>query len=258
MSNIEATAERLRGAYAPGKPIAPVKDGFPDGDLKTAYAIQEANTRYWLKQGRRLAGRKIGLTAKALQQQWGVDHPIYGMMYADVDMSEGEMDGARFGQPRMEAEVALVLARDITQQRVTMAELISAVDYAVPAFEVADSRIADWKFGIFDITADNGANGAFVTGMTPRKLTDVDLGAVSMTMYKNGAVATMGTAASSVGHPLVALKWLAEACAKTDRPLRAGEVILTGSLGAIIPAEPGDVFESHVTGLGNVRAVMSK
>lgn len=257
MGNIETTAARLRDAYAPGKPIPPIKDDFPAGDLKSAYGIQEVNRRFWQKQGRRLVGRKIGLTAKALQRQWGVDHPMYGMLYADVDMSEGMIDSARLNEPRIEAEIALVLSRDITQAKVTMAELISSVDYAVAALEVADSRIKDWKFGIVDIIADNGANGAFVTGMTPRKLTDVDLGSCSMTMSKNGVIATMGTAAASIGHPLLALKWLAEAAALTDTPLRAGDVVLTGSLGAIIPAAPGDIFESHVTGLGSVRATLS-
>lgn len=258
MGTIETTAARLRDAYAPGKPIPPIRDGFPEGDLKSAYAIQQANMRFWLANGRRAVGRKIGLTAKALQQQWGVDHPMYGMLYADADMSDGLVDSARFNEPRMEAEIALVLGRDITQARLTIAELISAVDYAVAAFEIADSRIANWQFGIVDIIADNGANGAFVTGMTPRKLTDVDLGECSMTMYKNGSVATMGTAAGSVGHPLLGLKWLAEAAAVTDTPLRAGDIVLTGSLGAIIPAAPGDIFESHVTGLGSVRATFSQ
>ena len=257
MSAIEDTAVRLRAAYAPGTPIAPIRDGFKDGDLESAYAIQTANHRYWLGQGRRLVGRKIGLTAKAMQKAWGVDHPMYGLMYADVDMSDGEIDMARFNQPRLEAEIALVLGRDLTLPRLTLAEIISAVDYAVAAFEIADSRIADWKFGMVDIIADNGANGGFVIGSNPRRITDVDLCACSMTMYKNGAVAAMGTAAATVGNPLLALKWLAETSAGTETPLRAGDVILTGSLGAIIPAAAGDVFDSHVLGLGSVRAVVS-
>lgn len=257
MSAIEETAAKLRAAYAPGAPIAPIHDAFKEGDLESAYAIQTANHRYWLDHGRRLVGRKIGLTAKALQKQWGVDHPMYGMLYADVDMSDGVIDRTRLNAPRMEAEIAIVLQRDLPHPRLTLAEIMSAVDYAVPAFEVADSRIADWKFGIVDIIADNGANGAFVLGSTPRRLTDVDLNACSMTMYKNGTVATMGTAAASVGNILLGLKWLAEISAKDGTPLRVGDVVLTGSLGAIVPAAVGDVFESHVQGLGSVRAVIS-
>ena len=257
MSAIEETAAKLRTAYAPGTPIAPIHGAFSDGDLESAYAIQTANHRHWLDKGRRLVGRKIGLTAKALQKQWGVDHPMYGMLYADVDMSDGVIDRTRLNAPRMEAEIAIVLQRDLIYPRLTLAEIMSAIDYAVPAFEVADSRIADWKFGIVDIIADNGANGAFVLGATPRRITDVDLNACSMTMYRNGAVATMGTAAASVGNILLGLKWLAEISATAGTPLHAGDVILTGSLGAIVPAAPGDVFESHVLGLGSVRAVMS-
>lgn len=257
MSAIEDAAARLRAAYAPGTPIPPIHDAFRDGDLESAYAIQMANHRYWLDKGRRLVGRKIGLTAKALQKQWGVDHPMYGMLYADVDMSDGVIDGKRLNAPRLEAEIAIVLQHALPHPHLTLAEIMSAIDYAVPAFEVADSRIADWKFGIVDIIADNGANGAFVLGSTPRRITDVDLNACSMTMYRNGAVATMGTAAASVGNILLGLKWLAEISATAGTPLQAGDVILTGSLGAIVPAAAGDVFESHVLGLGSVRAVMS-
>ncbi len=257
MSAIEETAARLRAAYTPGAPIAPVRDGFKEGDLQTAYAIQAANTRYWLGEGRRMVGRKIGLTSKVVQQQFGINEPDYGILFADTDMSGREIDSTRLIQPRMEAEIALVLGRDLTQPQLTLAEVMSAVEYAVAALEVVDSRIAGWKIGIVDTIADNGSSAMFVLGAAPRKLTDIDLAGCGMAMLKNGATVSVGVGAACLGHPLFAAKWLAETMAKTDYPLRAGDVIMSGALGPMVEARPGDVFEAQITGLGSVRGVMS-
>ncbi len=257
MSLIEETAARLRAAYMPGAPIAPIRDGFKDGDVETAYAIQAANTRYWLDQKRRLVGRKIGLTSKVVQQQFGINEPDYGMLFADTDMSGREIDSTRLIQPRMEAEIALVLGRDLTSLQMTLADVMSAVEYAVAALEVVDSRIAGWKIGIVDTIADNGSSAMFVLGTAPRKLTDLDLGGCGMVMSKNGQNVSVGIGAACLGHPLFGAKWLAETMAKTDYPLRAGDIILSGALGPMVEARPGDVFEAQITGLGAVRGVMS-
>ena len=257
MSAIEETAARLRAAYLPGAPIAPISAAFREGDIESAYAVQAVNTRYWLGEKRRMVGRKIGLTSKVVQQQFGIDQPDYGILFADTDMSGREIDSTRLIQPRMEAEIALVLGRDLTSTQLTLADVMSAVDYVVAALEVVDSRIADWKIGILDTIADNGSNGMFVLGAAPRKLTDIDLAGCGMAMIKNGATVSVGVGAACLGHPLFAAKWLAETMAKTDYPLRAGDIILSGALGPMVEARPGDMFEAHITGLGSVRGVMS-
>lgn len=258
MTSVEDTAARLRASYAPGSPIPPIRDGFDEGDTDAAYAIQAANTRFWVAEGRRLVGRKVGLTSKVVQAQLGVDQPDYGMLFADTDMSGGEVDSSRLLQPRMEAEVAFVLGQDLTDPQLTLADVLSAVDYAVAALEVVDSRIADWSIGIVDTIADNGSSAMFVLGPEPVKLTDVDLLGAGMTLTKNGDTVSLGTGAACLGHPAFAAKWLAETMAMTEFPLRAGDIIMTGALGPMVDAAPGDAFEAHISGLGSVSTRMSK
>ena len=258
MTSVDETAARLRACYDTGDTIPPIREGFAEGDTDTAYAIQEANTRFWVDQGRRLCGRKVGLTSKVVQQQLGVDQPDYGMLFADTDMSGGEIDSSRLIQPRMEAEVAFVLGKDLTDPQLTLADVLSAVDYAVAALEVVDSRIADWQIGIVDTIADNGSSAMFVLGPEPCRLTDVDLLGCGMTLTKNGDTASLGTGAACLGHPAFAAKWLAQTMARTEFPLRAGDIILTGALGPMVDAAPGDAFEAHISGLGTVSTRMSK
>jgi len=170
-STIQALARRIRDAYASGVPCPPVRNDLKPGDIDAAYAIQRANTDFWLKAGRRLVGRKIGLTAKTVQRQLGVDQPDYGMLFADMMIGDGEdipLDRAL--QPRVEAEVALVLERDLTHEQPTVADVIMATAYAVPSIEVVGSRIANWDIKIQDTIADNASGALFVLGGPPRRL----------------------------------------------------------------------------------------
>ncbi len=161
----EAAAALLKAAHASGQPIAPLRERLPHTRLDDAYAIQEVNTRAWLAEGRRLVGRKIGLTSRAVQAQLGVDQPDFGMLFADMAVGDGEPVAAgRLIQPKVEAEVALVLGRDLTQGRHTYADLLRATEYALPAIEIVDSRIAHWNIQLLDTVADNASSGLFVLG----------------------------------------------------------------------------------------------
>ncbi|MFI9595832.1 2-keto-4-pentenoate hydratase [Nonomuraea sp. NPDC052265] len=247
-------AERLAEAARTGKPCAPIRDLITT--VADAYAVQEINTRRALEEGRRPVGRKIGATNPLLQQKFGIDQPDHGMLFADM----AELDGRpvrveRFLQPRAEAEVALVFGRDLTEGPFTLVDVIRAVEFALPAIEIADSRIADWDITIADTVADNASGGAYVLGGTPKPLTALDLGAAAMTMTRNGEEVSSGSGAACLGNPLNAALWLAGALAATGRPLRAGDVVLTGALGPVVPVEAGDVFEARIEGLGSVRAV---
>ncbi|MFD1539127.1 2-keto-4-pentenoate hydratase [Nonomuraea guangzhouensis] len=249
-------ADRLAEAVRLGKPCAPVRDMI--STAAEGYAVQKIHTRRALDEGRRLVGKKIGLTNPLVQKKFGIDEPDYGMLFADMSYLDGlPVPVERFLQPRAEAEVALVFGHDLIGGPFTVADVIRAVEFALPAIEIADSRIADWDITIADTIADNASAGAFVLGSTPSSLMGLDLRRAAMTMTRRGQEVSTGSGAACLGHPLNAAVWLAGRLGRTDYPLRAGDVVLTGSLGPVVPIEPGDDFEAHIDGLGSVRAVFA-
>ncbi len=256
---IEALAERLRRAEETGKPCGPIRDHLPEGDVEAAYAVQRANTEFWTKQGRRLVGRKIGLTAKAVQRQLGVDQPDFGMLLADRTVGDGEeIDPGLIMQPRVEAEIALIIERDLTAERPTVADVIRATAFAIPAIEVVSSRIADWDIRIVDTIADNASFGLYVLGGPPRSLDGLDLRLCGMVMERRGEPISLGVGAACLGNPLNAAAWLARKMVEVGMPLQAGDVIMTGALGPMAPVAAGDVIEARISGLGSVRAVFAE
>ncbi len=255
-SHLEQIAQRLRTAGESCTPCAPVRDIFTQGTAEEAYAAQEINTKYWLSNGRRLVGRKIGLTSKSVQAQLGVDQPDYGMLFADMACNDHEeIDPARILQPRIEVEVAFVIASDLTRQRHTVAEVMSAVAYVLPALEVVGSRIAGWDIRLADTIADNASSGLFVLGTTPRKLSDLDLSNCGMVMERGAGQVSVGSGRACLGNPVNAVRWLADVMVQVGRPLAAGDIVLSGALGPMVSVMPNDVFEARVNGLGSVRAV---
>jgi 2-keto-4-pentenoate hydratase len=248
-------AERLRDSYA-AEPIPPIRDELPAGDVEVAYQVQEVNTEHWLAGGRRLVGRKIGLTSAAVQRQLGVDQPDFGMLFADMAVDTGaEVAAGAMLQPRVEAEVAFVLGRGLQMPEPILADLLLAVDYALPAIEIVDSRIAGWDISITDTVADNASSGMFVLGTTPRSVRDpdLDLRLAGMVMERHDEPLVFGAGAACLGNPLNALRWLAATMAAAGRPLGAGDVVLSGALGPMTTVAPGDRFEARISGLGSVR-----
>lgn len=256
---IEQAAAQLRAAAETRTPISPLRDLIANGGVAAAYAIQEANTRHALASGRRLVGRKIGLTSRAVQQQLGVDQPDYGMLFADMDVPEGEPIGfERVIQPKVEAEVAIVIGRDLPHPDLTIAELIRAIEYVVPAIEVVDSRIANWDIRILDTVADNASSGLFVLGAVPRKLEGLDLRTCGMVMECRGEPVSVGAGVACLGSPISASLWLARVMAREGRPLVAGDVLMSGALGPMAGVTAGDVVEARINGLGSVKAVFAR
>lgn len=255
-ARIERAAQALMAASRDRAPIAPIAADLGAGaDVATAYAVQERVTRAALGAGRRIVGRKIGLTSAAVQAQMGVDQPDYGMLFADMEYGDGAIIPAGLLiQPRVEAEIAFVLGRDLTGEDVTPSELIRAVDCVLPAMEVVDSRIRDWKIGLLDTIADNASSGVYVLGSRPVRLADLDLRLCGMVMERGGEPVSFGAGAACMGNPLVAALWLARRMAAVGRPLREGEVILSGALGPMVPARPGERFRVAINGLGEVGA----
>lgn len=255
---VEAAARRLLEAHATGTPCAPVRDLLGTTDQAAAYAVQERLTAHKLAEGHRLTGRKIGLTNAVVQRQLGVATPDFGMLFDDMAYADGaDIPIGAVLQPRAEAEIALVLEHDLTHERHTVADLLRATAFALPAIEVVGSRIRDWDIGITDTIADNASAGAYVLGSRPVPLHDVDLRLAGMVLERRGEQVSSGAGADCLGHPLNAALWLADTLVRLGRPLRAGDTVLTGALGPVVPVAPGDVLEARIEGLGDVRAAFA-
>lgn len=256
--NAEAAAALLRAAAASGQPIAPLRERLAVTTQEGAYAVQEINTRAWLAEGRRLVGRKIGLTSLAVQAQLGVDQPDFGMLFADMAVGDGEAVAlGRLIQPKVEAEIALVIGRDLTHDRHTYADLIRATEYCLPAIEIVDSRIENWNIKFVDTVADNASSGLFVLGNRPVRLGDIDLTACAMEMQRGDEVVSRGNGRACLGSPLNAAVWLADVMVRCGRPLLAGDIVLTGALGPMVSVKPGERFDVRIDGCGTVSALFA-
>jgi len=254
----DIAARRLRDAYA-GTPVAPLRDIIDPTQAEDAYAIQCINTRFWEAEGRRIIGRKIGLTAKAVQAQMGVDQPDYGVLFDDMLIADnGVLFGDRVLQPKAEAEVALIMGRDLDNSRATVEDVFAAADCACAAIEIVDSRIADWKISFADTIADNGSSAFFILGSDRRRLAGLDLYTCGMALEVNGVIASLGVGAACLGHPLNAAAWLARTLARQGEPLRAGEIVMTGALGPMVAIRPGDKVKATIGGLGTVNFSFEK
>ena len=251
--NATSAARRLWLAQAERTPCAPVRDLLPPGDVPAAYQVQLVNVRERVAAGARPAGRKIGLTNPIIQAQLGVDQPDFGVLFDDMNCPTGEpVDIGRLLQPRIEAEIAFILAADL-DDRVDPAAVAAATGQVAAALEIVDSRVAGWDITITDTVADNASSGLFVLG-DRRALGDLDLVACAMTMRRDGATVSTGRGADCLGDPLAAVAWLASTAREYGQPLRAGEIILSGALGPMVPVRPGDAFTATVTGIGSVTA----
>ena len=282
--------EMLVAARASGQPCPPVRGLLPAEDVDAAYAVQSSWVADQIAAGARVVGRKIGLTNPAVQAQFGVDRPDFGVLFESMACAPGTpIDAARTLQPKIEAEIAFVLAEDLTGAMIGPAEVAAATAYVVAALEIVDSRIAGWDIGIVDTIADNGSSGLFVLGDRRQRLGHLDLAECTMTLRRvavggavlggadgsgraggvdadgaggvggaGGEVVSTGTGASILGHPLAAVAWLAAAVRDHGRPLRAGEVVLSGSLGPMVAVAPGDAFQADITGVGQVSAVFAE
>ena len=249
---VSAAVARLADAQRTRQPCAPVRDLIGTDDLDAAYAVQQGLVRARLDGGARVVGRKIGATSEAVQQQLGVDQPDFGYLLSDMDVSHDAPISMRcLLQPRVEAEVAFQLCRDIDpadESEITLESVRFAVEVALPALEIVDSRIADWQIGFTDTVADNASSGLFVVGDKGRYLDSFEPRDVVMSLTINSEERSAGTGAACLGDPLEALRWLAVQAYRFGDPLRAGQVVLSGALGQFVPFAPGDKVIASISG----------
>lgn len=250
---IDQAAEALYCAQETRTPVPAFAAAMEAPTVDDAYAIQNLNTERWLKAGRVLSGRKIGVTSKAVQTQLGVHQPDYGMLYVDMAYGDGEeIPLSRLIQPKIEGEIAFYLKRDLSGEKLTLAQVMAAVDYAVAAFEIVDSRIADWKFSIIETIADNASSGLYVLGSTPVKLDAFDHRLCGMVLEHRGQPVSTGLGMACLGNPLVACLWLAKKMVAVGRPLQAGDLVLSGALGPMVTVRPGESYTLSIGGLGTL------
>ena len=256
MTDINALAAILQAAQVNGTPVPPLTETCDGLTLDDAYAIQQVQIRGRLDAGAVIAGYKVGLTSEAMRQQFGVSEPDFGHLLSDMEYAaDAPVPVSAFLQPRAEPEIALVLGRPLTGPRVTVSEVVAATAYAVPAIEIIDSRIADWRITLVDTVADNASSGGFVVGQSPVPLDRVDLSLTGCVLRRNGRIIATGAGAAVLGSPLHAAAWLASQLIGRGAELDAGHIILTGSITASIPVQAGDAVSASFDRLGSVTAV---
>ncbi|MDO9571881.1 MAG: fumarylacetoacetate hydrolase family protein [Hydrogenophaga sp.] len=247
----------LRTARAARTPVAPVSSTHGIEGLEAAYAVADLNTQARLAEGQRIVGLKVGLTSKAVQEQLGVDQPDFGVLFDDMEYLSGQdVPTNRLMQPKIEAEIAFVVGSDLAGTTPSYAEFLACLVYALPALEIVDSAIADWKIRLVDTVADNASCGVYVLGNQPVLLGELSLGDLGMCLTKNGTTASVGTGSACLGHPLRAAYWLACTMAARGQGLKAGQVILSGALGPMVPVAAGDHIHAQIGALGSVSCRM--
>lgn len=254
MPNIDVLADEIYNAEKTGIAIQPITGRYPEVSSSEAYAIQLKYVERRLGEGSVVKGKKIGLTSKAMQEMLGVDQPDYGHIFDDMIYSESEkIDTGQFIQPRIEFEIAFVLKEDIDAETLSPDNVANYIDYVLPAAELIDSRISDWKIKFEDTVSDNGSSAGAVLGRKQLRLADIDLPSERMEIFKNSRKIDEGYGAAVLGNPLEAVIWLAKSLHKYDITLKQGEVVLAGSLTKAMDVSAGDVFEAHFENLGSVK-----
>lgn len=248
---IQSLGDELYDALTHCRVVEPLTSRHADITIDDAYAIQQRLNARRLQAGERIVGKKIGVTSQAVMNMLGVHQPDFGLLTDAMVYNEGEaIPSARLIQPKAEGEIAFVLKRDLQGPGVTAADVLAATEGVMACFEIVDSRIRDWKIRIQDTVADNASCGVFVLGdrlVDPRR---VDLATCGMVLEKNGEIAVTGAGAATLGSPLTAVAWLANTLGRMGVTLRAGEVILSGALGAMVPVQRGDALRVTIGGIG--------
>lgn len=238
--------------------IEPLTTVDPELKADEAYYIQLENIEKKLAEGRKITGKKIGLTSVAVQNMFGVNEPDYGHLLDDMAVENGgTVSCGKLLQPKVEGEIAFILKKDLKGPHVTVLDVLQATDYIVPALEIVDSRIKNWQIKLPDTVADNASSGMYVLGGKPVKVEDVNLELIGMVLMKNGGVANTGVGAAALGNPARCVAWLANRLADYDISLKAGEVILSGALSGMVEAKPGDHFTARFAHLGEVSVKFS-
>ncbi len=253
-SQILDIAELLWKVRQGEAPCAPLTETHSDLSIQEAYEVsKEILNRRLRHEDTKLVGKKIGLTAKAVQKQLGVDQPDYGYLLENMRIQDrGCLASGSLIQGKVEGEVAFVLKETLKGPGITNADVVRATDYVSVCIEVIDSRIADWKIRIQDTIADNASSAFFVVGDKKVKLSETDLVSAKMKLWLNDEIKSEGSGAACMDNPVNAVTWLANAMGELGVSLDAGDVILSGAYGPVVPISDGQECKVEIEGLGSV------
>ena len=248
---INDLVNQLHQAWENASQIPPITDSVPKITVEEAYQIQLKLMAKRIAEGEAVVGKKIGITAKVVMKMLGVDQPDFGHLMSGMEFQESQsLPFNKFCQPKGEGEIAFLLKKDLTGPGITRDQIIEATECVMPAFEIVDSRIQDWNIKIQDTIADNASAGAFVIGSSRTSLKGLDLATCGMVLKKNGVIIGTGNGAATLDHPLNAVGWLANTLGSLGMSLKAGEIILSGSLSVMFPIQSGDSLEMEIAGAG--------
>jgi 2-oxo-hept-3-ene-1,7-dioate hydratase len=258
-SDIDALARQLYDARKTRTHLRHYSQAYPGMTVDDGYAIQRAWVALELADGRRIKGRKIGLTSRAMQQSSQIDEPDYAPLMDDMFFEQGgEIPFERFIAPRIEVELAFVLGKRLEGPGVSLFDVLSATEYVTPALEIIDARIEQFDREtkaprkVCDTISDFAANAGVVLGGRPVRPLDVDLRWVGALLYRNGVIEETGLAAGVLNHPATGVAWLANRIAPHDERLEAGDIVLAGSFTRPATGKAGDSFHADYGPLGSV------
>ncbi len=250
-SQINDLGDELYDALVAGKTVSPLTSRGFDITVEDAYYIQQRMLSRRLENGEKVIGKKIGVTSKPVMNLLGVHQPDFGYLLGGMVYNEGEsIEMSSLIQPKAEGEIAFLLKNDLQGPGVTAADVLAATEGVMACFEIVDSRITDWKIKIQDTVADNASCGVFVLGDQLVDISNIDLGLCGMVLEKNGEIVVTGAGAATMGHPVNAMVWLANTLGKLGIALKAGDIVLSGAMGAMVPVVKGDNLRMTIGGLG--------
>lgn len=250
-AQITQLGDELYTALSTGKTVSPLTSRGFDITIEDAYHIQQRMLSRRLEKGEKVVGKKIGVTSAAVMNMLGVHQPDFGYLLDGMVYNEGEsipMD--TLIQPKAEGEIAFLMKKNLMGPGVTAADVLAATAGVMACFEIVDSRITDWKIKIQDTVADNASCGVFVLGDKLVDISQVDLALCGMVLEKNGEIVVTGAGAATMGHPVNAMVWLANTLGRLGIPLKAGDIVLSGAMGAMVPVQKGDSLRVTIGGIG--------
>ncbi|MET0070912.1 MAG: 2-oxopent-4-enoate hydratase [Candidatus Thiodiazotropha sp.] len=250
---IHQLGDELYDALNRRRMVDPLTEREPEITIEDAYHVSLRMVNRRVENGESIIGKKIGVTSKAVQDMLNVHQPDFGYLTDRMVYGNGEEMpiSEQLIQPRAEGEIAFMLKRDLAGPGVSNADVLRATEAVIPCFEIVDSRIRDWQIRIQDTVADNASCGLFVLGdraVDPRK---VDLVTAGMVVEKNGELLATGAGAAALGSPVNCVAWLANTLGSFGISLKAGEVILSGSLVPLEPVAAGDFMRVEIGGIGS-------
>ncbi len=258
-------AHRLHQAEQSREQIRAISLEYPEITIEDAYAVQREWVSLKIAEGRVLKGHKIGLTSKAMQASSQISEPDYGALLDDMFFHDGsDIPVDRFIVPRIEVELAFVLAKPLRGPNCTIFDVYNATDYVIPALELIDARChnvdpeTQRPRKVFDTISDNAANAGVILGGRPIKPDELDLRWISALLYRNGVIEETGVAAGVLNHPANGVAWLANKLVPYDVQLEPGQIILGGSFTRPVPASRGDTFHVDYGSMGSISCALCK